>query len=93
MTLEETIINALKKQIARKPLHLHKNYYCPVCKEDGWVMWDDAIPTDMDNYCCVCGQRLDWEELSSADVSIRARFSSPLKTIVETLKRRKTKNG
>lgn len=54
-------IDALEKQIPKKPLHMHKNYYCPICKEDGWMLWDDAIPNDTDAYCGRCGQALDWE--------------------------------
>ena len=54
-------ISALEKQIPKKPLHMHKNYYCPICKEDGWMLWDDAIPNDMDKYCGKCGQAIDWE--------------------------------
>ena len=53
-------IGALEKQIPKKPLHMHKNYYCPICKEDGWMLWDDAVPNDMDNYCGICGQAIDW---------------------------------
>lgn len=55
-------IDALEKQIPKKPLHMHKNYYCPICKEDGWMLWDDAIPNDMDKYCGKCGQAIDWED-------------------------------
>ena len=55
-------IEALEKQIPKKPLHMHKNYYCPICKEDGWMMWDDAIPNDMDKYCGMCGQAIDWSD-------------------------------
>ena len=55
-------LEALEKQIPKKPLHMHKNYYCPVCKEDGWMLWDDAIPNDMDKYCGMCGQAIDWED-------------------------------
>lgn len=55
-------IDALEKQIPKKPLHMHKNYYCPICKEDGWLLWDDAIPNDMDKYCGICGQAIDWKE-------------------------------
>ena len=54
-------IDALVKQIPKKPLHMHKNYYCPICKEDGWMLWDDAVPNDMDKYCGKCGQAIDWE--------------------------------
>ena len=53
-------IKALEKQIPKKPLHMHKNYYCPICKEDGWMLWDDAVPNDMDEYCGKCGQAIDW---------------------------------
>ena len=56
----ELAIAALGKQIPKKPLHMHKNYYCPICKEDGWMLWDDAIPNDMDKYCGKCGQAIDW---------------------------------
>ena len=55
-------LEALDKQIPKKPLHMHKNYYCPICKEDGWMLWDDAVPNDMDKYCGKCGQAIDWEE-------------------------------
>ena len=55
-------IEALEKQIPKKPLHMHKNYYCPICKEDGWILWDDAIPNDMNKYCGKCGQAIDWEK-------------------------------
>ena len=57
-------VEAIEKQIPKKPLHMHKNYYCPICKEDGWMLWDDAIPNDMDNYCGKCGQAIDWSEQS-----------------------------
>ena len=56
------IIKAIEKQIPKKPLHMHKNYYCPICKEDGWMLWDDAIPNDMDGYCDKCGQAIDWSD-------------------------------
>ena len=55
-------LEALEKQVPKKPLHMHKNYYCPICKEDGWMLWDDAIPNDMDKYCGKCGQAIDWED-------------------------------
>ena len=55
-------LEALDKQIPKKPLHMHKNYYCPICKEDWWMLWDDAIPNDMDKYCGKCGQAIDWRD-------------------------------
>ena len=57
-------VEAIEKQIPKKPLHMHKNYYCPICKEDGWILWDDAIPNDMDNYCGKCGQAIDWSDIN-----------------------------
>ena len=60
--IEATVIKALEKQIPKKPLHMHKNYYCPICKEDGWILWDDAVPNDMDEYCGKCGQAIDWSD-------------------------------
>ena len=57
-------VEAIEKQIPKKPLHMHKNYYCPVCKEDGWMLWDDAIPNDMDKYCGICGQAIDWSDIN-----------------------------
>ena len=60
-TYAKLAVEALEKQIPKKPLHMHKNYYCPICKEDGWMLWDDAIPNDMDKYCGKCGHAIDWE--------------------------------
>ena len=53
-------VEAIEKQIPKKPLHMHKNYYCPVCKAPPWMLWDDAVPNDMDKYCGICGQAIDW---------------------------------
>ena len=61
ITYAKLAVEALEKQVSKKPLHMHKSYYCPVCKEDGWMLWDDAVPNDMDNYCGMCGQAIDWE--------------------------------
>ena len=61
-TYAKLAIEAIEKQIPKKPLHMHKNYYCPICKEDGWMLWDDAVPNDMDKYCGKCGQAIDWED-------------------------------
>ena len=61
-TAQGMAIEALEKQVSKKPLHMHKNYYCPICKEDGWMLWDDAVPNDMDKYCGKCGQAIDWSD-------------------------------
>ena len=60
-TAQDMAIEALEKQVSKKPLHMHKNYYCPICKEDGWMLWDDAVPNDIDKYCGKCGQAIDWK--------------------------------
>lgn len=56
-------INALEKQIPKKPINVEKHYYnCPCCKQDLGVSDDDIFvyenPTPM--YCPKCGQALDW---------------------------------
>ena len=56
----ELAIQALEKQVPKKPIHAHGNYYCPTCK-DTWLLWDDAIPNESDNLCGYCGQKIDWE--------------------------------
>lgn len=53
-------ILAIEKQIPKKPIHKRKNYYCPICKEDGWVLWDDVKPNAFNNFCGRCGQAIDW---------------------------------
>ena len=51
---------AMKKQAPTYPIHKEKNLYCPNC--DHWLLWDDAIPNEWDNYCGICGQAIDWSE-------------------------------
>lgn len=52
-------INALEKQIAKKPKDMYKtNYvwdsaYCPVCNCGITARW---------GYCKFCGQKLDWSD-------------------------------
>lgn len=61
MTLEDAINvckDALEKRIPKTPRLEHKNYYCPSCGE--WIMWDDAIPNEYDNFCGKCGQAIDF---------------------------------
>jgi hypothetical protein len=52
------IISALEKQIPKKPLipwdSMTGTYYCPNCIE--------GIIFDRKNYCCDCGQALDWSD-------------------------------
>ena len=48
---------ALEKQIPKQidisKGESKKHYYCPVCYK--WL-------TKMTNYCCKCGQKLDWSD-------------------------------
>lgn len=53
---KKAIVSALEKQIPKKPLFpwdsMTGTYCCPNCKE--------GIVFDRKNYCCECGQALDW---------------------------------
>lgn len=55
----DAVRDALEKQIPKKPLHIRRSLYCPVCKEDGWITWDDGVPQEYDRYCGICGQAID----------------------------------
>lgn len=51
-------IEALEKQIPKKPLYEKTYgdcavYSCPVCKDETMIL-------NGDNYCTMCGQKLDW---------------------------------
>ena len=48
----ETAINALAKQIAKKPDRWESGYACCCSCKRGIVRED--------NYCCYCGQKIDW---------------------------------
>ena len=64
----DVAINALKKQIARKPEYEADGYAdgelvydyakCPICGHDFEYETNDWGC----NYCSVCGQKLDWNE-------------------------------
>ena len=49
-----------KKQDPMKPIRTEKSLYCPNCVH--WLSWGDAIPNEWDNYCGICGQKIDWED-------------------------------
>ena len=50
----EMAINALEKQIAKKPDRWESGYACCCSCKRGIVRED--------NYCCYCGQKIDWSE-------------------------------
>ena len=50
----EMAINALEKQIAKKPDRWESGYACCCSCKRGIVRED--------NYCCYCGQKIDWNE-------------------------------
>lgn len=53
-------LDCIEKQIPKKPIHEHLNFYCPNCKN--WLLWDDAEPNDNDLFCPKCGQKIDWSD-------------------------------
>lgn len=54
----DMVLDAIDKQIAKKPKHEHLNFYCPNC--GNWLLWDDAEPNDNDLFCPKCGQHILW---------------------------------
>ena len=55
-------IEALEKQIPRKPVEQGDgiNYNCPVCGR--YVGYIDAMAWEMPKYCDECGQMIDWSD-------------------------------
>lgn len=65
MEINRLAIEALEKQIPKKPKSVERHLFeCPCCKDDLGVSEDDIfiyeIPTLM--YCSNCGQALDWSD-------------------------------
>ena len=64
----KTIINALNKQIARKPVCIeNKMWCCPVCDNHllpKWVKYPTELMPKTEGlpYCMSCGQKIDWSE-------------------------------
>ena len=64
----KTIINALNKQIARKPVCIEdKMWCCPVCDNHllpKWVKYPTELMPKTEGlpHCMSCGQKIDWSE-------------------------------
>ena len=58
-------IQALEKQIPKKPVNYDKHYYkCPCCNEDLGIDNDMLFVYDEEppKFCIKCGQKLDWSD-------------------------------
>ena len=64
----KTIINALNKQIARKPVCIEdKMWCCPVCDNHllpKWIKYPTELMPKTEGlpHCMSCGQKIDWNE-------------------------------
>lgn len=59
-------IEALEKQIPKKPINYDKHYYkCPCCNEDLEIDNDMLFVYDEEppKFCIKCGQKLDFKEV------------------------------
>ena len=63
----ETAIEALEKQIPKKPIDAGYYYMCPCCRCDLGVSDDDIFIYElpMPKYCSNCGCVLDWSEVKN----------------------------
>lgn len=52
-------INALEKQIAKKPIFYAHDYYCSVCNS---LVGNNEFEWKRFKYCDTCGQKLDWSD-------------------------------
>ena len=55
----EMAINALEKQIPKKPRFYAHNYYCSVCDN---LVGNNEFEWQRFKYCDNCGQKIDWSE-------------------------------
>ena len=64
----KTIINALEKQIPKKPYCIeNKMWCCPVCDNHllpKWVKYPTELMPKTEGlpYCMSCGQKIDWSD-------------------------------
>ena len=52
-------IQALEKQIPKKPIFYAHDYYCSVCNS---IVGNNEFEWKRFKYCDTCGQKLDWSE-------------------------------
>ena len=59
----QIIIDALEKQIPKKPRKDEYGYYvCSCCGADEYALMHDSNIANKYNFCHNCGQKLDWSE-------------------------------
>ena len=61
----ELAINALEKQMPKKPVNYDKHYYkCPCCNEDLEIDDDTLFVYDEEppKFCIKCGQKINWND-------------------------------
>lgn len=61
----EIIQKLVEKEMPKKVLPLREKEYgyehqCPVCKRFVGTIIEDGV--EYDDYCCSCGQKLDWSD-------------------------------
>ena len=59
---KEELLEALTKRKPVKPLWPEEVAFCGACTK-GIVGWDDPVDGECrDNYCRLCGQKVDWDD-------------------------------
>ena len=53
-------IEALEKQIPKKPIFYAHDYYCSVCNS---LVGNNEFEWKRFKYCDTCGQKLDWSDV------------------------------
>ena len=57
----EMAIQALEKQIAKKPIFYAHDYYCSVCNS---LVGNNEFEWKRFKYCDNCGQAIDWSDVN-----------------------------
>ena len=56
----EMAVQALEKQIPKKPIFYAHDYYCSVCNS---LVGNNEFEWKRFKYCDTCGQKLDWSDV------------------------------